>query len=144
VLCLSLCAFIFTPQNRAAEVRQIDFNREIRPILSDKCIVCHGPDAAARKLGLRLDTEAAATAELSRGRRAIVPGSPEKSEIVNRINHPDEELRMPPKASGHTLTAASKRVAHGMDSAGRKVATALVLYHPGQTGVTRRQITERG
>lgn len=110
VLCLSLCAFIFTPQNRAAEVRQIDFNREIRPILSDKCIVCHGPDAAARKLRLRLDTEAAATAELSRGRRAIVPGSPEKSEIVNRINHPDEELRMPPKASGHTLTSHQKEL----------------------------------
>lgn len=82
----------------------IQFNRDIRPILSDKCFICHGPDAAAKKIKLRLDSEAAASAELSRGRRAIVPGQPEQSELVKRITHADEAMRMPPTDSGRTLT----------------------------------------
>jgi mono/diheme cytochrome c family protein len=87
-----------------ATAARVDFNRDIRPILSDKCFVCHGPDATAKKIKLRLDSEAAATADLSRGRRAIVPGAPDKSEIVKRITHADEDMRMPPASSGRTLT----------------------------------------
>src|SRR5262245_53483354 len=80
--------------------RSIDFNRDIRPILSGKCWVCHGPDAPNRKLRLRLDSAASARAELSRGRRAIVPGHPEQSELVRRITAENELLRMPPVDSG--------------------------------------------
>ena len=58
-----------------APARQIDFNRDIRPILADKCWSCHGPDAPAKKIKLRLDSEDAATADLGGGRRAIVPGA---------------------------------------------------------------------
>ncbi len=82
----------------------IQFNRDIRPILADKCFACHGPDAAANKSRLRLDSEAAATAELSRGRRAIVPGQPGQSELIKRITHADEAMRMPPADSGRALT----------------------------------------
>src|SRR6185295_8689590 len=67
--------------NRAAQAGQerarqrlLDFNRDIRPILADKCFACHGPDATAKKIKLRLDSAAAATADLGQGRRAIVPG----------------------------------------------------------------------
>ncbi|MBK7598282.1 MAG: hypothetical protein IPJ07_07045 [Acidobacteria bacterium] len=56
--------------------RQIEFNRDIRPILSDKCWMCHGPDSGSRKSKLRLDSEAAVTTDLGNGRRAIVPGRP--------------------------------------------------------------------
>ncbi len=87
-----------------ASTRPIDFNREIRPILSDKCFVCHGPDAPAKKIRLRLDTEAAATADLGRGRRAIVPGDVEKSELVRRITAEDEAMRMPPSYAMHKLS----------------------------------------
>lgn len=83
---------------------KIDFNRDIRPILADKCFACHGPDAAARKSKLRLDTEAAAKAELSRNRFAIKPGQPEHSELIHRINATDELERMPPASTGRTLT----------------------------------------
>src|SRR5262245_14180253 len=83
---------------------RVDFNRDIRPILSDKCLVCHGPDATAKKIKLRLDSEAAATAELGGGRRAIVPGQPDKSELVSRVTHADEDMRMPPTGSGRALT----------------------------------------
>jgi hypothetical protein len=87
-----------------APARQIVFNRDIRPILADKCWSCHGPDAPAKKIKLRLDSEDAATADLGRGRRAIVPGNPEQSQLVRRITSGDEMTRMPPVDSGRKLT----------------------------------------
>jgi len=86
--------------------RQIDFNRDVRPILADKCWGCHGPDAAAKKIKLRLDSEEAATADLGGGRRAIVPGAVERSQLARRITASDEAMRMPPVDSGHSLSRA--------------------------------------
>lgn len=83
---------------------RIDFNRDIRPILSDKCLACHGPDAPNKRIKLRLDSEASALADLGRGRRAIVPGHPEQSELVRRITASDDGMRMPPVDSGRSLT----------------------------------------
>lgn len=83
---------------------RIDFNRDIRPILSDKCWVCHGPDAPNRKIKLRLDSEDAARADLGRSRHAIVPGQPAQSQLVKRITATDEALRMPPAELGRTLS----------------------------------------
>ncbi|HEU0174055.1 MAG TPA: DUF1553 domain-containing protein [Blastocatellia bacterium] len=87
-------------------IRQIDFNRDIRPILADKCWRCHGPDAAAKKIKLRLDSEEAATADLGGGRRAIVPGAVERSQLARRITESDEAMRMPPVDSGRSLSRA--------------------------------------
>src|SRR5688572_5194210 len=77
----------------AAEVR---FNRDVRPILSDRCYACHGPDSNSRKSELRLDSEGAAKADLQKGRRGIVAGSPEQSEVFKRITSANQALRMPP------------------------------------------------
>jgi hypothetical protein len=87
-----------------APQRQLSFNRDIRPILAEKCFVCHGPDATAKKIKLRLDSEAAATADLGQGRRAVVAGQPQQSELVRRITAPDEAERMPPSYATHKLT----------------------------------------
>ena len=89
---------------------QIDFNRDIRPILSAKCWSCHGPDAPNKKIRLRLDSEASAKADLGGGRRAIVPGDPVQSELVRRITHEKEIVRMPPASSGRTLTEQEIRL----------------------------------
>ncbi|HEY7154496.1 MAG TPA: DUF1553 domain-containing protein [Gemmataceae bacterium] len=81
----------------------IEFNRAIRPILSENCFRCHGPDKARRKANLRLDTEAGAFADLG-DRRALVPGEPDKSELLRRIITDDPGERMPPSKSGRRLT----------------------------------------
>lgn len=81
----------------------VSFNRDIRPILSDKCFTCHGPDANTRKAGLRLDIEADAKAALRSGARGIVPGDRAASEIYARIAAPNDADRMPPASTGHRL-----------------------------------------
>jgi hypothetical protein len=81
----------------------VDFNRQIRPILSDKCFACHGPDAKKREGDLRLDTEEGAKAKLE-DHFAIVPGKPKQSSLVERINSTDEDERMPSVDSGKSLT----------------------------------------
>ena len=80
----------------------IAYNRDVRPILADKCFRCHGPDGAKRKAGLRLDRRDEALAARD-GRRAIVPGDPEASELGFRVSAEDAELRMPPPDSGLVL-----------------------------------------
>lgn len=77
---------------------RIDFNRDIRPILVDRCFPCHGPDrrVVAQTGGLRLDSFEAATAQRDNGRFPIVPGHPELSEMMRRVRHADPEERMPP------------------------------------------------
>ena len=83
----------------------LDFNRDIRPILSDKCFACHGPDEEGRKADLRLDIESEAkNDELM----AIVAGSPEDSEMVYRIHSEDEDELMPPPEIGKNLTQKEK------------------------------------
>src|SRR5689334_16911263 len=62
-----------------------DFNREVRPILANHCLKCHGMDDKQRQAGLRLDNFANATGKLASGKRAIVPGKPNESELVTRI-----------------------------------------------------------
>jgi hypothetical protein len=86
-----------------AEQEPLDFNRDVRPILSDKCFKCHGPDANHREAGLRFDTEAGAKVDLG-GYYAIVPGDVEASELIARITATDVDSRMPPQDSGKELT----------------------------------------
>ena len=81
----------------------VEFNRDIRPVLSDRCYTCHGPDQARRRTKLRFDVEADAKQDLG-GRFAIVPGDAAKSEIIRRITAADPARRMPPVSSGRTLT----------------------------------------
>jgi len=83
-----------------------DFNREIRPIFSENCYTCHGPDGEKRKAGLRLDRQDGALAELKSGDRAIVPGDLTRSALISRITTTNEDDRMPPLKTGKNLTAA--------------------------------------
>ena len=82
----------------------ISFDRDVRPILSDKCFACHGPEEASREGGFRLDVKESAFGEADSGSHPIVPGDVEASELVARITSDDESLRMPPVDSHKTLS----------------------------------------
>ena len=85
---------------------KVDFNREIKPILSNACYRCHGPDAAERKGGtdgVRFDTAEGLFADVG-GHSAVVPGKPEASEILKRVTSTDPDTVMPPKGHGKPLT----------------------------------------
>jgi len=109
LFCCSLLAFVPGTIARAAdstpaEPTRIEFNRDIRPILSDTCYTCHGPDAAKRATELRLDQQESALGDLG-GYRAIVPGNLDESELWQRVISDDPNERMPPANSGRQLTA---------------------------------------
>ena len=106
-LAVAAAALAATAATQASEgsKRAVDFDREVRPILAAKCFTCHGPDAEARKAGLRLDTFAGSTAALKNGVRAIVPGDAAASTILARVTHPDPSKHMPPDGR-EPLTAA--------------------------------------
>ena len=84
-------------------VKPVDFNRDIRPILSDTCFKCHGPDEKQRMANLRLDDTEGLFVD--RGSyRIIVPGDAEKSKLYQKISSTDDSFRMPPTYSGRSLT----------------------------------------
>src|SRR5690554_5463906 len=85
---------------------QISYNFHVRPILSDNCFACHGPDANTREAGLRLDVEEAAYAALKENpdAHAIIPGDPDNSEAFRRIISDDPHEKMPPPESHLTLS----------------------------------------
>lgn len=103
-------ANVLVAEEAGKPARRVDFNREIRPILSNHCYQCHGPDAGQRKGGLRLDVASSALSTAESGATAIVPGKPAASELVARIRHDDESLRMPPAETKKPLSDAQKKL----------------------------------
>ena len=83
-----------------ATAQDIEFNRDVRPILSDRCFACHGPDAGNRKSALRLDVESEAKRDLGGGRRGIKAGDPSSSGLIRRVTSRSPALRMPPQYAG--------------------------------------------
>ncbi len=104
----TLCAVAVGPSLWAADGggRAVDFQREIRTILSQNCFLCHGPDENDRKAGLRLDIRDEALKPAKSGVRAIVPNQPDESELLKRITHSDPDELMPPAKSGKRLSKA--------------------------------------
>ncbi|MBM3981227.1 MAG: DUF1553 domain-containing protein [Planctomycetes bacterium] len=108
ILSLAVALLGFAPAARAADPP--DFNRDVRPILAARCFKCHGPDEAARKAKLRLDTRAGAEAVLAKGH----------SELVRRIESNDADAVMPPPATKVALTAKERDTLRAWVAAGAK------------------------
>ncbi len=95
-----------------------DFAREVRPLLSNRCFKCHGPDEGNRQAGLRLDLRDEAIRELDSGSRALVPGHPDDSELIARITSTDPDLVMPPPHTKVSLGDEEKRILRDWVAAG--------------------------
>lgn len=92
----------------ADEEGPVDFNRDIRPLLSDNCLKCHGPDAETREADLRLDRTESVFAK--RDKPLLVPGRPDESELLRRIMSSSDDEVMPPRSSKKRLTDAQKQL----------------------------------
>ncbi|HEX3870355.1 MAG TPA: PSD1 and planctomycete cytochrome C domain-containing protein [Pirellulales bacterium] len=108
VAAIASCLASMSPRAEAEEPLQ--YNRDIKPILSGNCFFCHGPDHESRQAGLRLDSRDEAVEAADSGTLAIVPGKPEESEMIRRIFADDEDERMPPPDSHKSLTAEQKEL----------------------------------
>src|SRR5437867_7977063 len=91
--------------NKSSSPQTIDFSRDIRPILSDNCFKCHGPDEKERKAKLRFDLKEDAFKPAKSGDYAIVPGDPARSKLIERITATDPDEVMPPAKTGKKLNA---------------------------------------
>jgi mono/diheme cytochrome c family protein len=94
---------------RVAAADRVSFNRDIRPIMSDTCFRCHGPDRNARRADMRLDIRDEAIKRTRSGHTPIVPGDPDASEIIRRIFATGASV-MPPAAAHKALTAAQRDI----------------------------------
>lgn len=111
-----------------ASAEDVDFNRDVRPILSDLCFTCHGPDANTREADLRLDVEASVFAK--RETPLIVPGKPAESELIRRILSADDDERMPPPESKKQPTDAQKETLRRWIEQGAKWAIHWAYVDP--------------
>src|SRR5688500_5040830 len=116
----------------AAEGYKLDFNRDVRPILSAHCFKCHGPDDNVREAGLRLDRREGATAKLESTATAVVPGQPDKSELVRRVFSADDAERMPPPEANKDLSAAQKETLRRWIAEGAEYAPLWAFVQPKQ------------
>jgi hypothetical protein len=126
----SLALVLIGVSSAAAATNEIQFNRNIRPILSENCFVCHGHDKNNRKAKLRLDDR-----EVALEREAIVPGKPEQSKLVEHIFSTDPDEIMPPPKTHKTLTAAQKELLKNWIAAGAQYEPHWAYIPPSRSPV---------
>jgi hypothetical protein len=120
----------FAEEPTASKTGPVDYNRQIRHILADKCLACHGFDAAERKGELRLDVRDSALGKAESGKTAIVPGKPDQSELIARINSTSDDERMPPAETQKKLTDAEKALLKQWIAEGAKYQTHWAFTAP--------------
>jgi Protein of unknown function (DUF1549)/Protein of unknown function (DUF1553)/Planctomycete cytochrome C len=129
-LCAVLALLVWAVGTSAAAAP--DFSREVRPILSQHCFKCHGPDDAAREAKLRLDMRESAVARGESGKTPIVPGKPDASELIRRIFSHDADEMMPPPAANKPLSAAERQILHEWVAAGAEYKAHWAFVPPKQ------------
>ncbi len=131
---LAASLYTFALAMAGAAGAEIDFNRDIRPILSDNCFACHGPDSHERKAGLRLDTYEGAIEERD-GVRAIDPGALAASEFIARVETDDDSELMPPPKSHKVLSAEQRALLKSWVLSGAAYEEHWAFLPPSRPGV---------
>jgi hypothetical protein len=137
-LLLLVCAAALPGPARATDRLPdvVEFNRDIRPILSDSCYLCHGPARSTRKANLRLDTESGMFADRG-GYRPVEPGHPERSELLKRVSSANDKERMPPAKSGRKLTPRQTELLRRWVAQGARWQKHWSLTPPGRPPLPR-------
>jgi hypothetical protein len=110
-----------------------DFNRDVRPILSQNCFKCHGPDDGRREAGVRLDLRETALQTADSGAKILVSGQPDSSELIRRIEATDPDSVMPPRSSNLELTPAQKQILRRWVAAGADYQPHWAFVPPKQS-----------
>ena len=143
VLGATLVWFFSSPKDQSLASTDIpkhpDFNFDVRPILSNQCFLCHGPDSSSRKAGLRLDTYEDITALLESGNRAVVPGSPKKSALIQRITASEDGMVMPPPETKKKLTHREIEILKNWIKDGAKWDRYWAFIPPKKTTVPKNE-----
>jgi mono/diheme cytochrome c family protein len=108
-IALAVVVFAWAQSAPSRSADDVEFNRDVRPILANHCFQCHGPDENTREAGLRLDAREYATKITESGVAAVAPGAPSESELVRRIFADDDSERMPPASANKDLSESQKR-----------------------------------
>ncbi|MCA9050701.1 MAG: PSD1 domain-containing protein [Planctomycetaceae bacterium] len=127
ILTIVLSAILAYPDSAAAQAP--DFNRDIRPLLADRCLACHGPDAKHREADLRLDDFRSLTQDRD-GHPVVVPGRTDIGELIHRITATDPDLVMPPPHIGKPLSAAEAELLKRWIAAGADVEAHWAYVPP--------------
>ncbi len=138
---ISLSCAISTPKCTAqqqASIKTVDFNRDVRPILAQYCFRCHGTDESSREAELRLDQHEFAIAKADSGKPAIVPGSPETSELVHRIFSDDDSNRMPPPSTKTVMPESAKQILKSWIQAGAQYQQHWAYIAPDATKIDQQ------
>jgi Protein of unknown function (DUF1553)/Protein of unknown function (DUF1549)/Planctomycete cytochrome C len=121
--------------------QDLQYNRDVRPILSEKCFACHGFDKTKRQGGLRLDTREGALAEADSGMPAIVAGSASESELIRRILSTDEGEMMPPPESGKQLSDQHKKILQNWVDQGAKFEAHWAFVQPKKSPLPETEVS---
>ncbi len=143
-LMLSFGGIVVGGELQSDTTTQIDFNRDVRTILSDNCFKCHGPDVKQRQANLRLDRSESATNPAESGAIAIVPRDIAKSELVHRISTNDDSLRMPPLDSHKKLTREQKALLIRWIDEGAKYKSHWAFVRPVRHQAPTSRVEEAG
>src|SRR5437762_1356818 len=143
VILLGVFALCFRPAGSAvAAPPPVNFGRDIRPILSDNCFQCHGPDETPRKAKLRLDTRQGAFAKLRGGGFAIVPGQAAQSNLLERVVALDPAERMPPARTNKKLSSQQIELLKRWIEQGASYAEHWAFAAPKQPPLPKVQLTD--
>ncbi len=140
--CIWVIGFMLSSMSmtQAAEAK-VQFNRDVRSILSNKCFRCHGFDEKSRKAELRLDQRDSAIAD-HEGKQAVAPGKPQQSELIHRIHTTDADDLMPPPEAKQALTSAEKDILRRWIAEGAEYEAHWSLIPPRQASASLNSIDD--
>ena len=143
-MCCLTVSLVSAHADDTSKAARIDFNRQVRPILSNHCFTCHGPDEDVREAGLRLDIRDEAIQPADSGKAAIVPGKAKESGLVARVISKRKSLIMPPASTNKPLSESDKEILRAWIEQGADYQTHWSFVAPKRATVPQPKLAKWG